>query len=175
MLDIIVAEISAENFPWQCETRISRTKCVFEAFYETCRNQFGNNYESSNNRALSVVISISWFPYIFFSFLFLFCVRECDWHAENNMQERSRLTLSRPRKSGSFIKITCPVSREGESINVANVGVASNKFIARKMYNHRIFITVCLIVQFSKEKRCRKCWNSRENVCFEEKKLFATQ
>jgi len=34
---------------------------------------------------------------------------------------------------------------------VANVGAASNKFIARKIYNHRKFITVCLNVQFSND------------------------
>lgn len=147
-------------------------KVRFQDIYDACRTRF-DNYEVSRQpppRFQTLFLPQCWFSPCMCTFFFSFYVRECDWHAENNMRERSLaiLTLSRPRKSRSFIKITCPVSRwrEGESINVANVGVASNKFIARKIYNHRVFITVCLNARFS--LWCRKCWNSwkktRDNI-----------
>lgn len=66
--------------------RVCRARRAFSSIYDACRNRF-NNYEVSSRRAFSAVIftSAGFLRALFFPF----CVQECDWHAENNMRERS--------------------------------------------------------------------------------------
>lgn len=76
---------------------------------------------------------------------FSFRTQECDWQAENNMRERSpAINAFTAEEVGKFYKdnVSSFTMTRGGVNKRGKCRRSIKQFIARKIYNHRVFITV---------------------------------
>lgn len=76
---------------------------------------------------------------------FSFCIQECDWQAENNMRERSSaINAFTAEEVGDFYKdnVSSFTMTRGGVNKRGKCRRSIKQFIAWKIYNHRVFITV---------------------------------